>query len=226
MSKITIPFREYNAMRISRVVLWIAFIWVIFVAIVIVTMLCLIGNWVDSVGTSLTTISPIAFLCVALLLLRKYRVIFFTISFYLLIVYYLLFMLSSGLSFTHTSSDIALVFLLLAMLAILLLTILLTFRTVRGQNIPFARWVAVAYALFRIASSVVMIVLILANLSVGLPEATPQNISLFIVKNLTSMLPELLFAYFGYKAFSDSYYRYFISQPLSRVIRENTILFS
>lgn len=225
MSKITIPFREYNAMRISRVVLWIAFIWVIFVAIVIVTMLCLIGNWVDSAGTVLTAIFPIAFLCVALLLLRKYRVIFFTISFYLLVVYYLLFMLS-GLSFTHTSSDIAFVFLLLTILAILLTTILLTFRTVRGQNIPFARWVAVAYALFRIASSIALIVSVLANLSVGLPEATPQNISLFIVENLTAMLPELLFAYFGYKAFSDSYYRYFISQPLSRVIRENTILFS
>ena len=179
-NKITIPFKEYNAMKASRVILWIAFIFVIFAAIIVVSMLCLIGRWVSSAGTGLTIISPIAFLCVSLLLLRKYR----------------------------------------------LMAILLTFRVARRQNIPFAKWIAVAYALFRITSSIVMIVLVLTNLSVGLPEATPQNISLFIVENLAAMLPELLFAYFGYKAFSDIYYRYFISQPLSRVIRENTILFS
>ena len=112
-----------------------------------------------------------------------------------------------------------------AAITLTLTAVLLTVHLLGKRPISGAKWIAVVFGLCRILTAIIIIVSGLSSLH-GAPQATPLIISLFIVQELLYIFPELLFAYFGYKAFSDSYYRYFISQPLSRVIRENTILFS
>ena len=220
--QITIPYKEYNAIRLSRVMLWIAFAVVVFFVFFVIVMLCLIGNFSTSFMIVIIGIAPFAFLCVSLLFLQKYRVPFFLVSFYL-------FALTYTLSTIFVALDITPSFFVLVLIIITpsLMAIFLTIHLVGKRKVLFAKWIAVAFALIVMISFVANIVLTVSLSLSGAAQASPLVVALYILQLFfTSAAPLLLFAYFGYKAYSDAYYNYFIAQPFSRVIREHTILFS
>ena len=226
MSKITIPFKEYNAMKGSRILLWI-----VFIILLPFTGFTLLGDFLfpiqnASVINDLLVIASFMFLCVSLLFLRRYRIQFFIAAFYLHAAYFFQDQPLPGDPVWQGPYAIIFVFFLLTAAASLLTAIVLTIHAAGKTKLPFFKWVPVAYAVFLIAYTVILVSFILTNLSPNFPLATPQNIASFITGTMFSALSHLIFAYFGYKAFCKAYCSYFIRQPFSRTIRENNIRFS
>lgn len=228
MSKITIPYKEYNAMRISRVLLWILFIFllpgsaVIFGILMFASQAALAGEFVLISG-------PFLLLSVSLLFLRKYRGPFLVASFYLHALYFFVNMPALGRASISDPMPLGLyaadALLVITAIASFLIPLLLTFRLAGKGKLAFAKWIAVAYAIGLILTACVTVFSVVANLNPNLPEATPLNIFSFIIRTQFSALFHLVFAYIGYHAFNDTYCNYFVRQPFSRVIQENTILF-
>ncbi|MEA4853220.1 MAG: hypothetical protein VB082_02955 [Christensenella sp.] len=224
MPKLTLDYKDYNIMKVTRIILLVLFIillpivsFYLFEIIVRLTNFYAPFPTMDKLFQGISLLA-LLLLCLSILFFQKHRLFCISLSFFLIAVYEFYSLIGETIISKIQSGNIVVWFLIASCVIFLLIAALFIIRAVRGKLPRRFRILGPAYAVAYI------LFFILANIphfQAHSIEYLPSAILLFLV-----VFPHFLFAWIYYMSFNDTFFDLFLRQNFKSVLQNNTILFS